>query len=77
MLILKDSLRIFQVANEEVFDFWYQVRIGYKERVKELKEQGLDEEQLKNKMDLIKVSITETKPKPFEIFPYHLCESDI
>ncbi|VVB16900.1 unnamed protein product [Arabis nemorensis] len=35
-----------------------QVRIGYKERVKELKEQGLDEEQLKIKMDLIKDSYT-------------------
>ncbi|KAL1204258.1 NAD(P)H-quinone oxidoreductase subunit U [Cardamine amara subsp. amara] len=35
-----------------------QVRIGYQDKVKELKEQGLDEEQLKNKLDLVKESYT-------------------
>uniref|UniRef100_A0A1J3FBV8 NAD(P)H-quinone oxidoreductase subunit U, chloroplastic n=1 Tax=Noccaea caerulescens TaxID=107243 RepID=A0A1J3FBV8_NOCCA len=35
-----------------------QVRVGYQERVKELMEQGLDEEQLKNKMELVKESYT-------------------
>ncbi|CAN7067597.1 unnamed protein product [Brassica rapa subsp. trilocularis] len=35
-----------------------QVRIGYQDRVKELMGQGLEEEQLKNKMELIKDSYT-------------------
>ncbi|KAJ4883606.1 hypothetical protein Rs2_33699 [Raphanus sativus] len=35
-----------------------QVRLGYQDRVKELMGQGLDEEQLKNKMELVKDSYT-------------------
>ncbi|KAF3505400.1 hypothetical protein F2Q69_00044370 [Brassica cretica] len=35
-----------------------EVKIGYQDRVKELMEQGLEEEQLKNKMELVKDSYT-------------------
>lgn len=64
----------FESLIQQVF-YCYQVRIGYQDRVKELKEQDLDEEQLKNKLELVKVSIIITKQiKPFEYFTISCCE---